>query len=288
MLSFNSWEEISTTDSGPLLLSVDRPGDWCGAAGLADFARLIGEGYRVLRLNPGRDRAVGRPLSAASCTDLWCAGLRDGPPVAAVLGHGVGGVYAAEIAEAVARWQLPPVVILFDPEVASAGLLARTLAAALAADHALLSAAEIDRTQSLVAELAARPEADAGLADTIVGAYLEILSTPWERNGLGDIRDSEFTRSFESRVSWLAATARLDPSQTWQRSTAIISNEYPHLAGTETTGTGTTVAEGTVADVRSLVGRQIMVDVARDGLLRSALVARAVLTLLEERRAHAG
>jgi hypothetical protein len=103
-------------------------------------------------------------------------------------------------------------------------------------------------------------------------AYLECLTAPWERIGLGDLRESEFTRAFESLVEWLAAASQLDPSNAWQRSTAIMSADYQEMPG---------LGPGVAADnVGDFVGRRIKIDVDHAGLLRSDRVASVVLELL--------
>lgn len=269
----SSWDVILGADSTRTVLGIDFRVSWRREADFAEFAAMMGSEYRFLRARPRSVRS-GEALSSEACTGSWIESLRrDRQPVLAVLGHGVGSVYAAEIAEAVGRWQQSPAIILFDPELTSAGLLSRAFSAEVNADQAILSADEIERARQAAAEIAGRPGRIAGVAAEVVAAYLETLAIPWERIGLGDVRESEFTRSFESHIAWLVAASQLDPSNAWERSIAIISTDHARM-----------LEPGSSADNASdLVSRRILVDVDHDGLLRSDSVASVVLGLLGSR-----
>ena len=266
----SSWDVLVAPDSGRTVLGVDFPVAGRRAAGFADLAAMLGPRYRFLRARP-RSASPGDGLSGEAYTEAWIEQLRrDREPVLAIFGHGVGCVYAAEIADAVCGWQQTPAVILFDPELASVRLLSRALSAEVRANEAILSAAEIERATRAVADIAARPGPIASVAREIVETYLGVLSVPWERIGLGDLRDSTFARSFAAQIAWLAAASVLDPGHAWDRSTVIMSAGHTGHAGTP----------GAMSGPDS---RRIQFDVDQAGLLGAGCVAGAVLELLGSR-----
>jgi hypothetical protein len=268
MAEFSSWDVISGTRtgaaSGPVVLGACFPAARRGEAGFPDLATRIGPGYRFLQTRPPRIRS-GQWPSDAAYTGPWIEDIRQArPPVLAVLGHRVGSVYAAAIAEAIAQWQPMPQLILFDPQPASAELLCREFNAEIEGISALLGDDELERARKAVAEisLAAREDV-ACVATEMVESYLEVVTPAFERAGLGDARGEKFTRSFESYISWLSAAGLIDPSGAWERSTGIASSAY---AGRAPAGP---------------VGRMIPFDVDHADLLRADCVAQAVLGLLQ-------
>jgi hypothetical protein len=272
-----SWDVISGAsrdDSGPVVLGADFPGRRRGEAGFPDLASKIGTGYRFLQTRPPAVRCQPRPADAAY-VGPWLEGIKaTRPHVLAVLGHRVGSVYAAAIAEGIAQWQPMPKIILFDPQLSSAELLCLEFQREISSISSLLGDDEIERDRNRVAEvaLAAGPDV-AGAAAEMVGSYLETVTPAFERAGLGDARDEKFTRSFESYISWLCAAGLIDPSSAWERSTGIASSAYAALPA----------RPRPAGDGPGLVGRVIPVDVGHADLLRSEAVARAVLDLLESR-----
>jgi len=269
----SSWDVILGEASTRTVLGIDFPADGRSEADLAGLAAMIGSEYRFLRARP-RPARLGEALSGDAYTESWIESLRrDGRPVLAVLGHRVGCVYAAEIAQALGRWQQSPAIILLDPEPASTRLLSRTFSAEVNANQAFLSADEIARARRAAADIADRQGGIASVAAEIVNTYLDLLAVPWERIGLGDLRESKSARSFESRITWLAAASQLDPSDTWERSVVIMSADNSGMLETGDPAGG----------AGNLASRRIFFDVGRADLLRSNCVADAVREVLGSR-----
>ena len=191
-----------------------------------------------------------------------------------MLGYRIGSVYAAAIAEGISRWQPMPKIILFDPQFSSIELLGHEFHREISSISSLLGDDEIEHARKAAAEISGAVTGDvANVAAEIVASYLEVITAPFERAGLGDARSNKFTVSFESYMSWLSVADQIDPGQAWKRSTGIASSAYADMP-----------ARAHLADDDPcLIGQMILFDVDHADLLRSDCVAQAVLDLLESR-----
>jgi hypothetical protein len=270
----SSWDVIFGAESDQVVLGVGFPDGRRHEAGFLDLATRIGPGYRFLHTRPpvALSPQDGRGPAYAG---RWVEDIRqDRPHVLAVLGHHIGSVYAAAIAEGIAQWQPMPRLILFDPQFSSTDLVCLEFHQEISAMSPLLGDDEIERARKVVTEISRAASGDlVDVAAEMVESYLEQITAAWERAGLGDVRDNKFTRSFQSRISWLSAADRIDPTSAWKRSTGITSSAYAELL------TGPVSAGGR----RGLIGQLIPFDVSRADLLRSDSVARTVLNLLASR-----
>jgi hypothetical protein len=259
-----SWDVIFGADSSQTILSVDFPACGRRQAGFAELAPKTGPGYRYLQTKPPDTRPCQK-FSGAAYIHPWVESVRrDQRPVRAVLGYAVGTVYAAAIAEELSRWQEPPTIILFDPQLASIELLECELRREINSTSSILSRDEIERAGRVADEIA-QSDADgvANVAAEMVENYLEVITIAFERAGLGGAYDNKSTAPFESYISWISVAAKIDPSLAWSRSTSIVSSDY----------IGLPVGEGRA-------GRSIPFDVGHADLLRSDSVARTVADLL--------
>ncbi|MFF4349416.1 hypothetical protein [Streptomyces sp. NPDC001530] len=139
------WEEIRAGDSGELILAIDTP-----------VTMESGEGFRELVSHLETRHAVWcareRPVKKAAVTDAitfaepWISEIRDsGRRIRAVLGYGVGGIFAGVMAEAVARWQhTAPHVLLVDPELVDTETVCRQFCDMLSALSEVLTAEEFE------------------------------------------------------------------------------------------------------------------------------------------------
>jgi hypothetical protein len=308
MPAWNSWDVIFGANSDQIVLGVDFSVTERREAGLAELASKIGAQYKFLQTKmpfcrtsrgacgrscadsgagdsrAGRgacggpcagsgagDPLTGHGVSGRSYVDSWVDDIGD-RPVMAVLGHRVGSVYAAAIAEGLSRWQRAPRVILFNPQVASSTLLGYELQTEISAISSLLSDDEIERAGQLAAEIVGSGPGDvADTAAAVTGFYWEISSVAYERVGLGGEYCRKSFAPFESYLSLLSAADQIDPSRAWKRSTAIVSSDYANLPK----------GPSPAGDTRSLIGRSIPFDVSYADLLRSDPVAKTVLDLLE-------
>jgi hypothetical protein len=265
-----SWDVIFGADSDQIVLGVDFPVTKRREAGFADLAAKIGPKYSFLQTRLPAWQA-SQPASGAAHVDQWVDDIRD-RPVTAVLGYRVGSVYAAAIAEGLIRWQRPPRVILFDPQLAGIGLLCQELHREIGVISSLLSDDEIERAGKLAAGIAESDPGDvAGTAAAVTGIYREVSSAAFERAGLGSAYCSTSSAPFESYISLISAACQIDPSRAWKRSAAILSSDYASLPG----------SPSLTGDTSGPIGRSIPLGVSHADLLCSDCVAEAVLGLLE-------
>lgn len=270
----SSWDVIFGTNCRQVILGVDFPGRQRQEAGFPDLATRIGPGYRFLQTKPPTARSCQR-LCGDAHVGAWIKDIQqDRRQVVAVLGHRIGSVYAAAIAEGVSRWQPMPKIILFDPQFFSVELLGLEFQKEISSISSLLGDDELKGARKAAAEISQAATGDvASVAAEIVESYVGVITAPFERAGLGDARSNKFTRSFDSYISWLAAAGQINPSPVWKHSTGIASSAYGELPA------NTHLAD----DDRSVIGQLIPFDLDHADLLRSDSVARAVLDLLESR-----
>lgn len=266
-----SWDVVFDADSDQIVLGVDFPVTRRPEAGFAELAARIGPGYRFLQTKPPAARP-GQRLCGDAYVGPWIEGIQHSRHrVRAVLGYGVGSVYAAAIATGISPGQQAPEVILFDPQFASKKLLGAEFHKEISAISPLLSDDEIERTRKAATEICGSAGDVANAAAELAGTYWEISSAAYERVGLGGACSRKFIASFESYISWLSVADQIDPSPAWQQSTTIVSSDYAELPDRESLVDG------------SIIGRMIPFDAGHADLLRSNSVASAVLDLLASR-----
>jgi hypothetical protein len=265
------WDVIFGDESGHTVLAIDFPVQHRREAGFAELAVKLGSSYRFLHSQPPAVRACQK-VSSVAYVDPWIEYLQQEKfQVRAVLGYGVGSVYAAAVADGISRWQPAPEIILFDPRFPSIGLLGHEFNREISASSSLLSDEEIERSKMIAAQIAesvARDVADAAVE--IVESYLEVVSVAFERAGLGVARGSALTAPFEAYMSWVSVADQIDPSFAWRRSVAIVSSDHARPPHREPVNGG--------GD--NLIGRWIPVEVRRADLLRCDSVATMVANLL--------
>jgi hypothetical protein len=262
------WDVIFGSGSRQIVLIVDFPAARRREAGFCELARSVG-GYRFLQTRPPAARSCQR-LAGDAYVGPWIDGIeQDRHQVLAVLGRGIGGVYAAAIAEGISRLQQMPEVILFDPQPASIEHLGLEFRRELSDLASLLNDEEIERTTRMTDEITGSAACDvADAASRMAGIYCELCSLAYERVGLGD-DDGKYITSFDSYMSWLSAAGQIDPSPIWRHSTAIVSADYAGPGG------------GGAEEGDDLpIGRKISFDIAQADLLRSDSVAQALVGLL--------
>jgi hypothetical protein len=256
-------------------LGVDFPAAGRTEAGFADLLEKVGprwDGYGFWLTVPPPAR-LDRAVSGQDYVRQWTAEIRgSGRQVVAVMGYCAGSVYAAAIAEDIARWQQPaPKVILFDPE-ADTGVLAdemyKEMYRLIGVFGGFLSAEETEYARKRTAELA-----ESGLDDlfavsaALVDLYRETGSAAFDKLRLSDGRRDEIIGYFESWLAWLYMTTQIDPSDTWQRSPAIMSTEYVAMTRQQPV---------VKAETRISIGREIALEVSHTDLLGSDFTVQQV------------
>jgi len=271
MTDCGSWD-VFGGESDQLILSVGFPVAGRREAGFAELAKKIGAKYRFLQAKLPTS-SPGPRVSGAAYVRHWIDEIQ-GQPVAAVLGHDACSVYATALAEGIAQWQQSPRVILFDPRLASAGLLGHELYREIESISSLLSDDEIERAGRLAAEIAESSPGDvADAADAATGIYWEISSVAYDRAGIGGNYCRKSFAPFESYMSLLSAAGQVDRSKAWNRATAMVSFDYQD-------GPYNSLP---AADTCGAIRHSIPFDISHKDLLRSDSVAKKVLELLEFR-----
>jgi len=267
------WDVIFNAGSSQTVLGIDFSGKKCREPSFTELASRIGARYRFLQARPVTVRLGHRP-SGYQYVVSWVEGARqDGNPMRAVLGHRVGSIYAAVVAECVSQWQPEPDIILFDPQFASAEFLGRELHKEISATSSLMSDDEIEHARQIAHEISDLKSRDmVQIATYAVESYLEVITPAFERAGLGDARGSELNKHFISYMAWLSVAAELDVSRALKKSIVVMSRDYAGLPG-----------RMLFDDSGSLVNRCIVCDVSHAELLRSDFVTKEVLDMLESR-----
>lgn len=262
MADSSALDVMTDVGSEQTVLGVDLPSGGGNGAQFAELGARIAARHRYLQVRPLGGCPDPR-LPADTYIAAWVADIqRDERPVLAVLGHGVGSVYAGEIAECISGWQDPPQVILLDPQVPSMKLLGGELHRDISALSSLLSDDEIECARKMAVEVSETEVPDIAVAAAeIVENYLEAITAAFERAGLGGARGNKLTTHLEWYVSWLSAANQLDPGRAWRRSTALVSSDH--------------------SGFHDLIGRRIPFDVSQTDLLRSDSVASTILDLLD-------
>ena len=273
MPTSSHWDVIFNSSSPHTVLGIDFSGRRRREASFAELALRIGSGYRFLQARPVTVRPGRRPSSYEYIVS-WVEGAKqDGNPMRAVLGHCVGGIYAAVAAEYISQWQLEPDIILLDPQFASTEFLGRELHKEIGAITSLMSNDEIEYAGKIMGEISDLKSRDmVQVATYAVERYLEAINPAFERSGLGSARGNKLNEHFVSYMAWLSVAAELDPSRALKKSTVIMSRDYAELPG-----------RMLFDDDADLVGRWIVCDASHADLLRSDSVAKEVLGVLESR-----
>jgi hypothetical protein len=274
MPTFNPWDVIFSSGSPYTVLGIDFSGMKRREASFMELALGIGSGYRFLQARPVTVRPERR-LCGYEYIVSWVEGARqDGNLMRAVLGHCVGGIYAAVAAEFISQWQVEPDIVLLDPQVASAEFLSHELHKEISAVSALMSDDELEDARKIASEISNLKSREmVQIATYAVESYLEVITPAFERAGLGDARGSKLNGHFVSYMAWLSAAAELDPARALKKSTVIVSRDYAELPG----------RMFCADDAGNLATRWIVCDVSHADLLRSEFVAKEVLDVLESR-----
>jgi hypothetical protein len=278
MPNAGAWDVISYANSNKVVLGIDFPETGRVEAGFAGLMAKMGPelpDHSLLQAAVPDFRLDQRP-SADAYIERWVQGVRQGGwQVEAILGYCVGSNYAAAITESITRWQqFVPKVIVFDPQLATTGVLAAEIHKIFGLVQPVLSELEVEYAKKRMAELTDAELADIGdFAIELVELYREIGSTAFSRVGLNETRRSEMTHLFESYMTWLSVAAQIDPSRVWERSAGIISTDYVTLAD----------LNPLVGSVSRAIGKKIPLDVTHDDLLQSSALVKILLEQIEDR-----
>jgi hypothetical protein len=274
MPTSSQWDVIFNAGSAQTVLGIDFSGSKRCQASFTELASRIGSGYRFLQARPVSVRPGEWPSSDEYIASWVEDARRDGNPMRAVLGHCIGSVYAAAVAERISQWQPESGIILLDPQFPSMKFLGHELHQEISATSSLMSDDEIKRAKEIANNISdLNPWDIVRIAASAVEGYLEVITPAFERAGLGDARGSQLCEYFASYIAWISTAAEFDPSRVLKRSIVIMSRDYARLPGRMLPDD---YAGG-------LTDRWLVCDVSHADLLRSDSAAKAVLDLLDSR-----
>jgi hypothetical protein len=247
------WKPLGGDSGDELVAAVDFEAAGRAEACFADLVPL---------LDPPRDLwTAAQPDAGASAEErvrYWSEGLRaSGRKIRAVLGFCAGGVFAAALAEEIARWQgVAPRAVLLDPEPPTVETLVKQFDNTVRGLAAVLPEADLEAVRESVRRTAVEHTDLTALGAALSALYRECSGPAFALIGLrADFRD-ELVSSFASLMRYLAAAAEVPLSAGWAAATVVVS--------------ATPIWEP------AGVSRQIRTDVAHADLLRSPQVARIV------------
>jgi hypothetical protein len=271
----DAWRILSKGSRPEILLAVDF--DVTGRPE-ARFSDLVAN----LETDHGVWESVPTPLGSADLAggsghlDAWHEGLGpDRPPVKAVMGYCVGGVYAAELAARLTATQdRPPLVLLFDPELSTAPTLYWQFHKVMEFMRSTGAGPEIDAAQDAGRQAQESARDLTELARELVGLFRATGETVLTRAGLDATRRAELTDVFTAFMSYLAGGGRFDPLSRWTSAVAISSaSPQSGLNG---------IRAHLPATRHDLVAREIRLPLEHAELLRAPAVAETVAELLAQ------
>ncbi|MET1073482.1 MAG: hypothetical protein ABWY11_12615 [Umezawaea sp.] len=261
-----AWQPIAEGGKG-LLLAVDFAATGRPEAAFTDLAAGLA-GWEVWETVQPPIGTEDR-LDAAAYVERW-TGAVPGGPVVGVLGFCAGGVFAGEIAEALASaQQRPPRLLLFDPEAPTTLTLYYQFHKVVESLSGLLGPDRV--TEAVEAGRAAQRRTDdtAVLGAVLVELFENAARPAFEAAELDEEYRAELTGTYRSFVSYLVAASRIDHARGWAPGIAFTS-------ASPTSGLNPMPPE-----VReSLVHKELRFDTGHSDLLRDPDVARAAVELL--------
>lgn len=262
MVQQRSWRVLGASGTAEIVLAADFPMSGRPEAGFADLATGLGPGIQLWETVPPLD-GTGRP---SAYVDRWLAEVRAaGFAVTAVLGFCAGGVYAAALADGVARWQDRPTLVLFDPEKPTTTALYWQFHRVVDRFAGVLSAQERTLAQRAAQVASVEQPGFTAFAAVIAGQFQELTEVAFPRAGLEPARANELRSAFLSFVDYLVVADGLDPDEGWASAITISSAD----------------ADDTVTAAENL-----RFAAPHLGLLRDPEVADAVAGLLTKVRAR--
>ncbi|WP_328378987.1 hypothetical protein OG372_28500 [Streptomyces sp. NBC_01020] len=270
------WEELRSGDSGELILAVDTPPRGPAPSDFRELIPLLDTRHTVWRATES-DRTHPR----GTCLDEYIAPWTDevraaGLRVRAVLGYGVGGIFAGAIADGVGRDQgRTPEVLLFDPELVDSGTVVDEFRRLVSTVSHSLTGRALERLERESAALLADAGADddaGALAIGLHGVLSQAIGDEPERVGSVAGMAGQALGLATARLSSLAIADAVNVVPLWSAGTALCSSSPD-------SGLNRTRSVLLLPDA-ALVGREILFEDRHAEVLRSTTVARMASELL--------
>lgn len=274
MSTLHTWHELSTDGTDEVVLAADFDLAGRKEARFVELVPLLEKGFTVWMTDP---RAVASEPGddAESSVKQWVDEVEaHGKTVLAMLGFCGGSMYAGAIAEEVERRQGDfPLTLLFDPERPSALGMFLQFRKALDLMAPALTPAQLGTAQDAGQRAQYGSANLTELATKLLEIFHAIGRIAFDRLGIDEVHQAEFTATVRIFLAYMAAAEQLDPDPAWRRATAISS-------ATPTSGLNgvRTLNPGMVIDT---VATELRFDVAHVDLLRTREVAQAVSRLIK-------
>jgi hypothetical protein len=263
------WQILAESDtSNDLIICANFPPTGRPDAGFADLVATAAPGasfwHTVAPLISPADRIDGYDYVQPWLDDLKASGRT----VLAVFGFCVGSVYAAALAEGIAQWQPKPRVILFDVEVPNVFGLNQEIQEVMEGLAGILPDEDIADARRLAVEAIEENKDDVvEYAAHLARLYRQTAGPGFAEFGLDEQSADQMFAMLESFMAWMSVASTIDTSRVWPECTAISSNDP-----------GTLLRR---VDPSSIVKDEIRFDITHGDLLRSDVVAKTVIELLE-------
>ncbi|WP_327305703.1 hypothetical protein OG730_21045 [Streptomyces sp. NBC_01298] len=279
-MTWSNWRRLGPAEGGTTVLTIDF-GPGRATAGFGELApRLTGD----WTLWEPRTFTTGSAAGTAGNGDPqelvreWAAHTAaQGTKVAAVTGYCSGSTLACALADALQEQGLPrPLLIMFDPDAADAGLIHDYYTTALRSFEGFLPDAELERagdlgSRVLSAAAAAGPNGLTALARELGSEYERVASAACRAAGMGPEYGRQLSERLGTFLGYLAITGRVEDSVP-ERATARGPVEL-------------IVSRQQTVPARFGVATRTF-DVARAALLDDQAVADTVTALLEREAAR--
>jgi hypothetical protein len=269
------WEELRAGSTGDVVLAVDAPPRGPVAADFRELVPLLDTPHTIWLAieQPARHP---RDIDLETYVEPWVREVRvSGLKVRAVLGYGLGGIFAGVLAESIGALQgIDPEVLLVDPELVDTDTVQEEFLNLLNEVSVKFPEAEVEtlERESTLALNACDGDA-ASLALRLCSA-VERMNPATGADRVGSVSDmlGEALTLAASRLSALALADAADVIPIWSRSTALCSSSPD--CGLNRTRAALLLPEA------CLVGRELDVAGKHTELLRSTAVASKVSEML--------
>lgn len=256
-MNAGSWRRISEGNQQKAVLAVDFDSTARPEAGFRQFAALLKPDREIWQTT--QPDAADRELLSA---EAYLQGWRELPEgvrghVDTVMGYCVGGVFAAALADAIAKEQgTRPALLLFDPEPVDQMSLYRDFKKAVDT----MSILSEEERAGYIGEARALCETEGegfdSLARQVIKLYETTAGVAFERLEFDEETSEDLLGLFRSYVSYLFAARQLSPEESWATAGALTSAQSspgaPHAlwersfpVGTEEMLSNPDVAEAT-------------------------------------------
>lgn len=273
MAQHDAWRILTKGSRSEILLAVDFDVTGRPEARFSDLVANLATDHGVWESVPAPVDSLDGPEGVAHL-NAWHQGLgANHPPVRAVMGYCVGGVYAAELAARLAETQeSSPLVLLFDPELATAPTLYWQFHKVMEFMRSAGGGDEIDTALAAGRKAEEAHQDLADLARELVGIFRATSDSVLTPAGLDATRRAELAKVFAAFMSYLAGGGAFAPLSRWSSAVAISScSPQSGLNG---------IRAHLPAGPADLVAREIRLPLEHSDLLRASEVAALVDELL--------